>query len=197
MPTPAQVSILEFMRGYHQREGIMPSTRTTQRALKYATQTTVVRHLQALADEGLVEKQADRRWGLTGLVLSPRVPVFGTIPAGIPIDAAQDADSVTLDSAFFGIKSGAPIFGLRVRGDSMLGAGIRHNDVVFLTVREPRSGDIVAALVDGQSTLKRYLSRGKARPVLHSENPAYKDIIPAAELAIQGVMVGLLRRTAA
>ena len=74
----------------------------------------------------------------------------------------------------------------------MLGAHIVENDVVFLTPREPRPRDIVAALIDGESTLKRFLLQ-RGRPFLHAENPRYPDLLPATELIIQGVMVGLLR----
>jgi repressor LexA len=78
----------------------------------------------------------------------------------------------------------------------MLGAHIVENDVVFLTPREPRPRDIVAALIDGESTLKRFLLQ-RGRPFLHAENPRYPDLLPATELIIQGVMVGLLRTGAA
>jgi repressor LexA len=74
----------------------------------------------------------------------------------------------------------------------MTGAGILEGDVVFLTPREPRNGEIVAALIDGESTLKRFV-REHGQSVLRAENPRYPALLPAAELVIQGVMVGLLR----
>jgi repressor LexA len=76
----------------------------------------------------------------------------------------------------------------------MTGAHIVEGDVVFLTPREPRPREIVAALIDGESTLKRFLvQHGQA--FLRAENPRYPDLIPVSELLIQGVMVGLLRRS--
>ena len=87
----------------------------------------------------------------------------------------------------------ARLFALRVRGDSMTGAGILDGALVFVTPREPHSGQIVAALIDGESTLKRFLVQ-RSRPFLRAENPRYPDLLPATELVIQGVMVGLLRR---
>ena len=69
---------------------------------------------------------------------------------------------------------------------------IGENDVVFLTPGEPRPRDIVAALIDGESTLKRFLVE-RGQPFLRAENPRYPDLLPADELVIQGVMVGLLR----
>jgi repressor LexA len=121
------------------------------------------------------------------------IPLFGVIPAGLPTDAVQEADShISVDAAALGVRANTKVFALRVRGDSMIGANIVENDVVFLTPREPRPRDIVAALIDGESTLKRFLlQRGQA--FLRAENPRYPDLLPTTELTIQGVMVGLLR----
>ena len=90
------------------------------------------------------------------------------------------------------MRPNAKLFALRVRGDSMIDASILDRDIVFLTPREARPNDIVAALIDGESTLKRYLVQ-RGRPFLRAENPRYPDLVPATELVIQGVMVGLLR----
>jgi repressor LexA len=77
----------------------------------------------------------------------------------------------------------------------MINAHICDGDTVILEFREPRKGDIVAALIDGETTLKRYfVERGK--PYLHAENPDYPDLIPARELIIQGVLIALLRNAA-
>jgi repressor LexA len=74
----------------------------------------------------------------------------------------------------------------------MIGAGILSGDIVIFEFREPRHGEIVAALIDGETTLKRYLvQRGK--PFLKAENPKFQNLIPAQELVIQGVQVALLR----
>ena len=121
------------------------------------------------------------------------IPLFGTIPAGLPVAAEQEPDSyISVDTATLGVRPNAKLFALRVRGDSMIDANIVDRDIVFLTPREPRPQDIVAALIDGESTLKRYLvQRGK--PFLRAENPRYPDLLPVNELFIQGVMIGLLR----
>ena len=74
----------------------------------------------------------------------------------------------------------------------MTGANILDGDSIILEFRDPRHGDIVAALIDGETTLKRYLVQ-RGRPWLRAENPKYPDLIPAQELVVQGVMVALLR----
>jgi len=90
------------------------------------------------------------------------------------------------------VKNGKNLFALRVRGDSMIDAQIADGDTVVLINRPPRNGDIVAALIDGESTLKRYAVE-KGKPYLKAENRNYPDLVPASDLMIQGVMVGLLR----
>jgi len=75
----------------------------------------------------------------------------------------------------------------------MVNAGIREGDVVILTAREPHKGEIVAALVDKESTLKRYVVE-KDRAFLKAEGSGFNNIVPADELLIQGVMIGLIRK---
>jgi repressor LexA len=123
------------------------------------------------------------------------VPIYGTIPAGVPIDAVQEEDGcVLIDVETLGIKPTARTFGLKVRGDSMLGKNIVEDDIVIIEHGvQPRPGDVVAALIDGQVTLKTFLlQRGK--PYLRAENPRYPNLIPQEELQIQGVMVALIRK---
>jgi repressor LexA len=124
------------------------------------------------------------------------IPIYGRIAAGMAQDAEPEREGcISIDIGSLGVGHSARTFALRVRGDSMIDAHICDGDTVILELREPRKGDIVAALIDGETTLKRYVvERGK--PYLHAENPDYPDLIPARELVIQGVMVALMRRAA-
>ncbi len=92
------------------------------------------------------------------------------------------------------IKPSARTFALKVRGDSMVGKHIVDGDLAIVEHGvQPRPGDVVAALIDGQVTLKTFLiQRGK--PYLRAENPRYPDLIPQEDLQIQGVLVALVRR---
>src|SRR5437868_1802955 len=101
---------------------------------------------------------------------------------------------VSLDHHSANVSKNRGTFALRVRGDSMTGAHIVDGDIVILEdSKEVHKGDIVAALIDGETTLKRYVVE-HGRPYLKAENPRYPDLIPARELKIQGVMVSLIRR---
>jgi repressor LexA len=99
----------------------------------------------------------------------------------------------SIDIASLGVPRHARTFALKVRGESMIEAHICDGDTVILEFREPRHMDIVAALIDGETTLKRFIV-DRGRPFLRAENENYPDLIPARELIVQGVMVALLRR---
>lgn len=196
--TPRQQQVLDFIHAQQRETGVSPSLREIQAHFGFASPFAVQRHVDALTEKGALQRLAGKARGLLHPNHHPgsalmSIPLFGVIPAGLPTDAVQEADShISVDAAALGVRANTKVFALRVRGDSMIGANIVENDVVFLTPREPRPRDIVAALIDGESTLKRFLTQ-RGQPFLRAENPRYPDLLPAMELTIQGVMVGLLR----
>jgi repressor LexA len=99
---------------------------------------------------------------------------------------------VDVESLGFRPKRGS--FALRVRGDSMKDAAILDRDIVVVEAcPQPKQGQIVVALIDGESTLKR-LVQSKGRWYLKAENPAYPELIPKADLVIQGVVRTVIRQ---
>ncbi len=123
------------------------------------------------------------------------IPVLGSIPAGRAESLEQQAEGcLSADIASLGIQPTARTFALQVRGDSMIGRHIVEGDyAVFEHGLTPRNGDVVAALIDNESTIKTFL-RDRGKPYLRAENPKYPKLIPATELVIQGVMVALVRK---
>lgn len=129
------------------------------------------------------------------------IPIFGQIPAGLsaPTEGVaergteEDEGSVSIDLKALGVPQRGRTFALRVRGDSMVGAHLVDGDLVIMEAREPRRGDIVAALIDGETTLKRFECDERGRPLLRPENPRYPTLRPARDLAIQGVMIAMVR----
>jgi repressor LexA len=197
--TERQEQILDFVRGYQEREGVPPSTREVARQFE-CSQPTALQHLQALAKKEQLEKLADGKWGLKASAVQGHlfaVPVYGTIPAGLPSLKEQNPDeTVAINPALFGLTRTRPgqLWALQVQGDSMIDAGILEGDLALMIKREPKPGDIIAALVDGTaSTLKR-LVQVRGRLVLRAENKRYHDIIPE-RLEAQGVLVGVIRRS--
>ena len=121
--------------------------------------------------------------------------MYGSIPAGIPQAREQDAEGcVSVDVDSIGCKPTRNAFALRVTGDSMIGRHILDGDFVILEHGlEPRNGQVVAALIDGASTLKTFVVKA-GKPYLKAENPKYPDLLPAEELMIQGVLKALIRK---
>jgi repressor LexA len=198
MLTQRQQEILDFIRGHQAAHGISPSRAEIQEHFGFASPNAVGDHLKALERKGVLQRAANIA---RGLVLPDRnrdrpfieIPIYGAIPAGLPQDQTQEPDGcISVDVETLRLPKGSRVFALRVRGDSMIGAGILPDDVVVLEFREPRDGEVVAALIDGETTLKRFITR-RGKPFLKAENPRYPDLIPARELVIQGVQIALLR----
>ena len=198
MFTERQQEILDFIRDQQMTRGITPSRSEIQEHFGFASPNAVTEHLKALEKKGALQRSANIARGLV-LADSYRdrpmmeIPIYGTIPAGLPADERQQPDGcISVDVETLRLPKGARVFALKVRGDSMIGAGILSGDIVVLEFREPRNNEVVAALIDGETTLKRYVvQRGK--PFLKAENPRFPNLIPAQELVVQGVQVALLR----
>jgi repressor LexA len=198
MLTQRQQEILDYLEATHREQGYLPSTREIQTRFGFASQTAAVNHLRALERKGVLKRLA-RKARAIQLRPAPeprdlvQIPIRGVIPAGSAVDAAEDQMGyLTLDASIAGARRGAQLFALRVNGDSMIDAGIYEGDLVILEKREPKEGDVVAALIDGESTLKRFVMRNQ-QPFLRAENPKYSDLVPARELVIQGVVTALIR----
>jgi repressor LexA len=199
--THRQQEILDYLKKSQRQSGLMPSTREIQHAFGFASQTAAISHLRALERKGVIQRLP----GKARAVIFPDeldrgeiidIPILGNIAAGMAQDVEQQRQGcISIDIAALGIPRHARTFALKVRGDSMIDAHICSGDTVILEFREPRKGDIVAALIDGETTLKRYLVE-KGRPFLRAENADFPDLIPAQELVIQGVLIALLRQAA-
>jgi repressor LexA len=197
--TTRQQEVLDFIRQQQQETGFPPSSREIQAYFGFQSQTAAMNHLRALERKGVINRTPGKARSavdpnlrfLTGF---RSIPILGQIPAGMPSESSEWSGSkLGVDLAAFGVENQAEVFAVTVMGDSMIGAQIADGDTVLLQKRVPKNGEIVAALIDGESTLKRYLV-DHGEPFLKAENPLYPDLLPAAELVIQGVMIGLLRK---
>lgn len=198
--TQRQQEILDYLRMSQRKTGVMPSTRELQHYFGFSSQTAAMSHLRALERKQVIQRLP----GKARAVIFPEdldrgeiadIPIYGNIAAGMAQDVeVENQGSVAVDISAMKIPRNARTFALKVRGDSMIDAHICDGDTVILEFKQPRKGNIVAALIDGETTLKRYVVE-KGSAFLRAENPDYPDLIPARELIIQGVMIALLRRT--
>lgn len=198
MLTERQRDVLHFIQREQREKGVTPSTREIQSHFRFASQTSVMQYITALEKKGFLQRHAGKARALITPIQKVRihdVPIYGQIPAGMASLTEQDIEGhVSLDHHSANVSKTHGTFALRVRGDSMIDAHILDGDTVILEQsKEVHNGDIVAALIDGETTLKRYVV-DHGRPYLKAENLRYPNLIPARELKIQGVMVSLVRK---
>jgi repressor LexA len=200
--TRAQRRILEFIQGEIRAGRPAPTHQEIAERFGFRSTRAAACHLEALKRKGFVESEPGKARALR--VVTPLqklrariadIPLFGSIPAGFAREREQEATGcVSIDIGTLGIKPSPRTFALEVRGDSMIGRHIVDGDVVVVEHGQtPRHGDVVAALIDGESTLKTFVA-DKGKPHLRAENPKYPKLFPAGELVIQGVMVALIRK---
>jgi repressor LexA len=200
--TQKQQRILDFIQNWQQTHGTAPARHEISAHFGFSSPNAVTGHLRLLRKKGLIAHEPGKARSLR--ITSPLaklrrsivdIPLFGSIQAGLPQSREQEAEGcVSVDVETVGYKPTRNAFALRATGDSMIGRHILHGDFVVLEHGpEPRSGQIVAALIDGASTLKTFVIKG-GKPYLKAENPKYPDLIPAQELMIQGVLKALIRR---
>jgi repressor LexA len=198
MLTDRQKSILDFIQNEQREKGMTPSTREIQKHFRFASQTSVMQYIAALERKGFLDRHARKARALITPAMKVRItdiPIYGQIPAGMATLTEQTIEGhISLDMRSANVSKGGRTFALRVRGDSMIDAHIVDGDIVIMEDRKDvQSGDIVAALIDGETTLKRYVTE-HGRPYLKAENPRYPNLAPARELRIQGVMISLVRK---
>lgn len=196
--TKRQQEVYDYLKHEFSMEGVIPSSRDIQRHFNFASQTAAMNHLRSLEKKGVIKRNGHKVAFTDELEREEiiDIPVYGSIAAGFGEAQEQEQDGcLSIDVRSLGIPRNARTFALKVRGDSMIDAHICDGDTVILEFREPRRGDVVAALIDGETTLKRYVMQD-SKPYLQAENDIFPDLIPARELIIQGVMVALLRNAA-
>ncbi|MDI6844201.1 MAG: transcriptional repressor LexA [Anaerosomatales bacterium] len=199
--TRRQEQILDFIRSEIHRRGYPPSVREIGEAVGLSSSSTVHAHLSALEKHGYIRRDPTKPRALevldtrdTERGVDPRtvtaVPLVGSVAAGQPILAAENIEATLPLPAEF---AGESTFILRVRGDSMIEAGILDGD--FVVVRQQATadnGDIVVALIEDEATVKRFY-READRIRLQPENSAMEPIY-VRDARILGKVVALFRR---
>ncbi|MCP3801384.1 transcriptional repressor LexA [Allokutzneria sp. A3M-2-11 16] len=197
-----QLQILATIRDWVQEYGYAPSTREIGEAVGLRSASSVSKHLASLEERGFlrrgstVSRPMDVRLFLRQSSSAREsgdavpVPVVGDIAAGTPISAEEHIDDVlTLPRELTGRGT---VFGLRVRGDSMVDAAICDGDIVVVRQQnEAHSGQIVAAMIDEEATVKVYRRRD-GHVYLEPRNDAY-DVIDGDRAVVLGVVVSVLR----
>jgi repressor LexA len=197
--TDKQAKVLQFIKDQIAARGSSPTIREIGKFMGITSTNGVRLHLTALLKKGYLKKQ---NFIARGLELAQsvsvdirQVPLVGSVPAGLPIDAIENVESEIALDASFAPKGDS--FTLRVVGDSMRDAGILNGDLVLVQKQSvANKGDIVVAIIGGEATVKRYFPESK-RIRLQPENDDFEPIFVGkkdGEFRIAGKVVGLLRR---
>lgn len=197
--TGRQRQILDAIREHIEETGRTPTIRQVAERFGFAA-STVFQHVDALEKKGVVRRigsPGGRSLEIVGLDPAEairamkKIPVLGRVAAGIPALAEENIEGfIYADNARL---KGEDFFALRVKGDSMTGAGIYEKDMLIVRKQNTaREGEIVVALIDDEATVKRFASR-KGRPYLIPENPRYAPIPMTPGAVILGKVICVQR----
>ncbi len=191
--------VFQYIKQYSDDNGFPPTVRDMCRDLGIKSTATAYDYINRLRDKGLLEKVQNKKRAVVvrteGMV---RIPLLGTVTAGAPIFAVENFESYyPLPSAEF---QGEDLFMLRVKGDSMIEAGIFSGDKIIVRKQSTANdGDIVVALFDPDgteqgATVKRFFRRD-GKIILHPENETMSDFVleEGSDAMIIGKVVGLMR----
>lgn len=176
--------ILQFVQQFTVENGYSPSVREIGAAVGLSSTATVSYHLRQLQEKGLLQiaEGKGRKRTVVAAQRSGYIPIVGVVTAGVPILAVENREGMMA-------WDGDPeCFALRVRGDSMIGAGILDGDKVVIRPQQTaEDGQIVVARIEDEATVKR-LSRKNNEIWLLPENPAYEPIDGS-----QAELIGLVK----
>ncbi|MDD4287633.1 MAG: transcriptional repressor LexA [Candidatus Peribacteraceae bacterium] len=197
--TPHQRTVLNYIREFQTKRGYSPSLADLALAFGVRSKNAIAKVVNALLREKQLEKDPKGRIKILEMPETferpqPMVlPLFGPIAAGFATAAEEQAEEqITVED--FLVRDRAKTFLLRVKGDSMINAGIQEGDIVIVERgREPKVNDIVVGILDGEFTLKR-LKKNKGKFYLQAENTAYPDMYAVEDLQVAGVVRGVMRK---
>lgn len=177
------------LRKFYTAEKRLPTYEEMCQIFNFSSKNASFYLVNKLIDAGLVEK--DQKGRLTPKNLFA-IPQLGIIKAGSPMAAETTND--TLDLYQYLLNIPGSVFSLTVKGDSMIDEGITEGDIVIVEKgRTPHEGDVVAACVDNEWTVK-YFRKIDGQVILFPANKKYKPIIPKESLTIGGVVISVIRK---
>ncbi|HEY2990138.1 MAG TPA: transcriptional repressor LexA [Candidatus Binatia bacterium] len=196
--TARQKQIYDFLLKNIREKGYAPSIHEIGQRFKIASTNGVSDHLKALEKKGYIRRVGKRAIELLGSLGKPfladakEIPILGRVPAGGPLMVEENVEGYL---TMAGEITHGKVFALKVKGDSMIDAGILDGDYVIVRCQESaEEGEIVCAFINGEATVKRFHKKGHS-VTLKPENPSYAPItVSKGELRIVGKIVGLMRK---
>jgi repressor LexA len=195
--TRRQREILDFVSEFIAANGHSPSLLEIGARFGLSSPATVHKHVQRLVDKGLLRKSPHSARSVEPCDAAPsacRIPLLGVVAAGRPIESFSTGESLDVPADL--VRRPESTYALRVRGDSMIEDGIHDGDLVIVeSAVEAHDGETVVALVHGsEATLKRLRRAGRMVELLPANATHAVQRYPAADVTVQGIVRGLLRR---
>lgn len=192
--SPKQKEVFGFIRESIRKRNMPPTLREIAAHFGFSSTGTVRDYLESLCKKGYIKLNPRRARAIELIKGSFGIPVLGRVPAGNPNLAEENLEGyVGFDEL---MNSGEDVFALRVKGDSMRGAGILEGDIVVVRRRQKADdGDIVVALIHDEATVKFFRRRGK-KYVLAPANDQYKEIVFGESFCIIGKVISVIRKYA-
>ena len=196
--TKRQREIFDFLNEFIDQNGYAPSLEEIGRRFGLSSLATVHKHLTNLQEKGFIKRAWNRSRSVE--LVPSRVgtravdlPLLGNVAAGAPIEAVVSAETVSVPEDLVGK---ADTYALRVRGNSMIDEQIRDGDLVIVEDRKTANdGEMVIALIQGADVTLKKFYRDNGRVRLQPANESIQPlIVDAAQIQIQGVVVGVMRR---
>lgn len=193
--TEKQQKIVNFLISFTSKHGYPPTVREIAKHLNTPYTRTIEHHLKKLEEKGIIKRDRGVSRGIKLSNPGIPVPLVGRITAGKPVLATENIeDYITIDPSL--LKPGT-CFLLRIRGDSMINAGIFDQDLILVR-KQPtaENNDIIVALIDETETTVKRLKIRKDKIILEPENPNYKPIIikDPENLTIIGKVIAVIRK---
>lgn len=198
MVTKKQKAVYDYITDYSKLNGIAPTQKEIKEHFNLKSFGSVQRYLNYLKDAGLLANEWNSRRGLKTINSIHQnqensIPLLGEIAAGNPIEAIENCENFITVPPTMMRKSGTH-FGLTVNGESMIELGIYHGDLAIIRSQTTaQKGEIVAAIIDGEATLKTYSPQGN-KTLLLPANPDFSPIVVTKEsFRLAGILTGILR----
>lgn len=192
--TKKQKDVLDFITNYVRENGVSPTQKEIQQHFGFKSLGSVQDYIKYLTSGGYLNNDSHSVRGLMPSHVqqnSEEIPLLGSIAAGVPIEAIENSDMISVPVNMLGRGQ---FYALKVKGESMIEDGILSGDIAIIKHQtQADNGQIVVAVIDNETTLKRYYKKSK-QIELHPANKTMKPIIiKDRDCEIRGLMVGLLR----
>lgn len=192
--TKKQKEVLDFITEYVRENGYSPTQKEIQANFGFKSLGSVQDYIKYLTTGGYLNNDSHSVRGLAPAAVqqnAEEIPLLGNIAAGTPIEAIEHSDTISVPVSMLGRGTH---YALKVKGESMIEEGILSGDIAIIKhANDAQNGQIVVAVVDNETTLKRYFKRSK-QIELHPANKTMKPIIVKdKECEIRGLLVGLIR----